>query len=72
MEELIEEIDCVDDHGRSQIVYVYEEIIPAGHFKDPHATIKGMKRAQLENGQPVNYRGEDGFETLSGLKLRRR
>ena len=72
MEELIEQIECVDPDGDHVTVYVYQDIIPAGHNKDPNATIKGMKRAQLSNGQPGNYRGPDSFETLDRVRLVRR
>lgn len=71
MEKLIEEVECVDPTGEREVVYIFQELIPAGHLKDPDAVIKGMKRAELANGQPVNYRTADSFETLDGVRLTR-
>jgi hypothetical protein len=71
MEEIVDEFDCMDDDGTQFTVYVYQDIIPAGHLKDTGRTIGGMKRLELDDGTLLSPIDSNTFTTLSGLILRR-
>ena len=72
MEELIESFDVEDERGEVHRIYIYQEIIDAGTIKDPNATIRGMKRIVMENGEPVNYIDENTFlRVITAAKLSR-
>lgn len=60
-EELIEEFNTHAPDGRTVRLYVYQDIIHAGTFQDPHATIPGLKRIETEDGDAVNYIDEQTF-----------
>ncbi len=60
MEKLIAEFDVITDSGEVVRLYVYQDIISAGHYGDPHATIPGLKRVVDEYGTGVNVNEDDG------------
>lgn len=55
MEELIEQFDTRAPSGNLVRLYVYQEMIDAGTFQNPNATIPGLKRVETEDGDGVNY-----------------
>ena len=71
MEKLIGSFYAVSASGESITLCVYQDVIPAGSFGDPHATVLGLKRIEDEEGRAVNYCGNGEYEIVSlGLKLR--
>lgn len=55
MEKLIEQFDTRAASGQVVRLYVYQQIIDAGTFQNPNATIPGLKRIETEDGDGVNY-----------------
>lgn len=56
-EKLVERFEAQDDAGNTYTVHVFQEFRNAGTLDNPHATVAGMKRATLSNGQrlsPIN------------------
>jgi hypothetical protein len=41
------------------------EIIPAGSFDDPYATLEGLKRYVTDTGLTVNWKSDSDFEVLA-------
>ena len=56
---------CKDALGKEWLVYEIQEVIAAGHMKDPHATIDGMKRLETEQGYHVNFVSEEKFHIVN-------
>lgn len=71
-EQLIEEFNTRDPQGGVVRLYVYQQIIRAGTFQDPHATIPGLKRIETEDGDAVNFIDDQTFvRVATGKTLKR-
>ncbi len=72
MEELVEQFDVHAPGGQLVRPYVYQEMIDAGTFQNPNATIPGLKRVETEDGDGVNYVDEQTyFRIATGETLKR-
>lgn len=69
MEKLIGQVPCVDRHGRTSIVYMFQNYTDATPYRGPSQPIKGTERACLLNGQPLRIMADCRFETEGGLIL---
>lgn len=65
--ELIETFTAVDDNGNLQ-VEVWQDVIDAGHYDDPNASIRGLKSAIMVDGQRLNSVDDNTFRFVSGGK----
>ena len=71
-ERLIEQFNTRNDNGDLVRLSVYQQVIDAGHYKDPHATIPGVKRIVTEDGEHVNFVDDETFTVVStGETLKR-
>lgn len=62
---------CVDANGETYVVHEFVEIIQAGHMADRHATLEGLGRLVLEDGSPVNDKGDGTFQSVrTGMIIR--
>lgn len=69
MDELIDEFDVTTEIGELRRLYVFQDIIPAGSFGDPHATVRGLMRVEDEEGYAVNVTVAGEYEIVAlGLK----
>jgi hypothetical protein len=61
-ETLVEQFDTRKANGQVVRLYVYQDMIDAGTFDNPHATLPGMKRIVTSQGQHVNFIDENTFK----------
>ena len=64
-EKLVEQFDARNANGQVYRLYVYQDIIDAGTFDDPHATLPGMKRIVTGQGQHVNFIDDNTFKIVA-------
>jgi hypothetical protein len=65
VQELVDEFDVRTDAGTIVRLYIFQDIIDAGTFQDPHATIRGLKRIVTEDGDAVNFIDENHFHIVA-------
>lgn len=53
-----------DDTGKAYILHVYVDILDAGTFDNPTATIEGLKSLQTSDGEPVNRLEKGRYEIV--------
>ncbi len=63
--------DAFDDQGNRYAIVEYQELIESQALGRPPEWIKGMKRLELDDGSPVNFKDENTFEiVMSGVTVR--
>lgn len=72
MENLIDRFEAVSDDGQKYIVEHYQEVVPAGSYGDPRATIPGMSRYQTSSGECLNQIDSETFQIVIGKKIIRK
>jgi len=65
MEQLVEQFRVRTERGEVETLRIYQQIIPAGSFGNPNATIKGMMRVEDEDGNGVNRIDDDSYEIVA-------
>jgi hypothetical protein len=68
---LIERIMVVDEAGGTREIRIWQEVKDAGHMGDPHATVDGMKRVELDDGSYVRELQDGVWEDLLGRRYAR-
>lgn len=65
MNELVDQFDVRTASGQIVRLYTYQDIIPAGSFGDPNATIRGLSHIVTEDGEAVNFIDHDNFHIVA-------
>lgn len=69
MQELVDRLTVQTENGSTRTLYVYQDIIPAGSFGDPNATVRGLMSVEDEDGHAVNVLADGEYEIVAlGLK----
>lgn len=65
MERKTNEFRVRSDDGKEYLVEEYTKIIDAGNLDNPNATIKGLKRLCMSNGEDVIFIEEEIYKIVS-------
>ncbi len=56
--------DAIDEDGNAHTLHCYQEMIDAGTFDNPNATIPGLMEIETDDGRKVNHKGKGEYEIV--------